>query len=348
MRFNCLIVGSLLAFAAMDASASLLSLENRQELQKRGYCPPASTITKFSIKSSTKTVTKYLKTKTATVTKTKTLPIKTVTKTLPTKTTTRTLPVVTTTKTLPVVTTTKTLPVVTTTTTLPAVTTTTTLPAVTTTTTLPGELTTTTTTAIVSPSSAPDTSCDNGGLEVAIYDTVSGETDFTYIKTKTPSNSALTDILGIVTDVNGTSPHGFSVQDTGTNLYILNYRGYFYAPKTGKYKFQITQPDDAFAFWIREKAFSGWAKGNADGIAYWDPSSGPSSATYELYLTAGEYLPLRLLLQNMGGECGYVFEITSSSGDQYFVQAGVPSPYLVQRPCDANAGSPYPDFGKET
>ncbi|KAK6505789.1 hypothetical protein TWF481_007680 [Arthrobotrys musiformis] len=356
MRFGRILPGFLLALATTGASASLILPDTGNELQERAYCP-TKTLTRYTTKY--KTTTKYLKTKTNTVFKTKTLPAKTSTKTATktsTKTSTKTLPVVTSTATTTRTDTSTTTRTETSTTTRTDTSTTTrtetstTTRTETSTTSLPGEVTTSTTvsTVIASPSAVPDTGCSNSGLEVAIYDSpfqetggLPAENDFTHFKTVNPYNKTITSILGLVALVNGTSPHGFVVNDAISNLYALSYRGFFYAPKTGKYIFEILQADNLAGLWLREKAISGWSKSNANAVAYY--VTGPTSASYEVYLTVGEYLPFRFVLENSGGPCGYVFQVTSSSGE-YFVQNNVASPYFVQRPCDSGTGAQFPAF----
>ncbi|KAK6499076.1 hypothetical protein TWF481_011645 [Arthrobotrys musiformis] len=329
--------------------------------------PPTETVTNTeTLPADTVTNTETLPAET--VTNTETLPAETVTATLPAETVTATLPAETVIETPPTktLTETATLPAETVTETPPAETVTKTETAtetpppetitetVTNTENLPAETVTATTTIIIKPSDVPDTSCNNGGLDVAIYDCPYREgsgfgiadVDYTYFKTKTPYNTTVTDILGIETAVNGTSPHDFIVHDTAANTYAISYRSFIYAPKTGVYKFSIPYVDNLLGMWIGDKALSGWSNSNADADPHLGVGSG--TATFERSFTAGEYVPFRMMWLNTGGPGGYDFDVTDPAGDEVYVQNRVASLLWVRTSCDPSITLPqFPPYGNE-
>ncbi|KAF3906132.1 hypothetical protein ABW20_dc0100173 [Dactylellina cionopaga] len=203
------------------------------------------------------------------------------------------------------------------------------------------------------PAATPDISCGNAGLQVAIYDNPYLTFDAAYgnfvpehFKTATPYDTKSTSSLGLrAADI--AAPHGFTPQTA--SVYTLNYRGYFYASKTSTYTFTATDADDIAIFWTAGTAVSGWQRSNERGESYWrNPGDTPITGTYSVALTAGQYLPLRLMHANRGGGGKYTFGISDADGNVY-VQYGTPSPYLVSSACAVGQAPAYPDpFGAET
>ncbi|KAK6538132.1 hypothetical protein TWF694_011014 [Orbilia ellipsospora] len=204
----------------------------------------------------------------------------------------------------------------------------------------------------------PDTTCQNAGLQVAIYDNPVEPSDIPaadweqaleYFGNIVPFGTNSTDIIGlqnIGTGQNNTSlyPHGFwphydSRDSTGLGgVYTLNYRGYIYAPKTQEYTIKINSADDTVAIWIGSKAFSKWSSSNAD-------LSDNKPAQFSTNLTMGSYTPFRMVFANNAGVGGYDVSIIGADG-AFNITSKIPSPYLVSKSCDGKAQA-YPSFGKE-
>ncbi|EPS41913.1 hypothetical protein H072_4146 [Dactylellina haptotyla CBS 200.50] len=208
---------------------------------------------------------------------------------------------------------------------------------------------TTTNTPIPPPAPYPDTSCGNKGVEAAIYNyiwsTTSPSNEVADIKTVTPyANKTLNEPLYIASDgaVNA-HPHGFTVA-TANNNFIMNIRGYFYAPKAGSYEFRMMSPDDYLGLWVGPKTYSGWNRSNAD--MWLEYGTAATSGSFNINLQAGQYVPIRAILQNAGGPESYKFYVSLGGID--YVNITMASSYLVTKPCDATKGAAYPLFGKET
>ncbi|KAK6538447.1 hypothetical protein TWF694_010032 [Orbilia ellipsospora] len=206
--------------------------------------------------------------------------------------------------------------------------------------------TTATTTATATPT--PSQSCVNNlGLEVAIYNSpyiyqngMTPTNDFTYFKTAVPYGVKVVDYLGYSTIGNSSAVYGFALP---SGMYFaLNYRGYFHAPIGATYRFNLSIADDVVGYWLGDLAYSGWELSNSNGTAYW--SIEPHSTYTDVYLEAGEYLPIRIILENSNGENLYAFYVTS--GNETYVDYGVPSPYLVRTKCISD--DHFDTYGLET
>ncbi|EPS37485.1 hypothetical protein H072_8762 [Dactylellina haptotyla CBS 200.50] len=206
--------------------------------------------------------------------------------------------------------------------------------------------------------SIADKSCGNDGWEVADYEhpfaytQASGFTNYnvTYFKTKTPYNAGSTNITGLSIRTNELPP-GLSSRPSGATGY--NYRGYFYAPYDDTYKFAVGAPDNRVDVWMGELAYSGWLTNNTNITGLYTFTLPPPVS---VYLTAGTYFPVRLLLADDGGTsptantASYQLNITDSVGFQYTPPGGVPGidmPFMISKSCDGLSPA-YPPFGAET
>ncbi|KAF3901499.1 hypothetical protein ABW20_dc0105075 [Dactylellina cionopaga] len=196
-------------------------------------------------------------------------------------------------------------------------------------------------------SPVPDTSCSNAGLEVAIYNnSYPGTTDhrpdydFQFFKTDTPIDQKVTSELGF-TVYETANPLGFTPYN---ELFALNFRGWFYAPKSSNYTFNLFNVDDYACLWTGSKAVVGFTAANNDTCAQY----GAAQGHYVTYITAGSYLAFRLMYGNGGSVGAFNLTITDIYNTVY-VQNGVPSPFWVKESCDGTrAAYPYPDpFGSE-
>ncbi|EPS45082.1 hypothetical protein H072_930 [Dactylellina haptotyla CBS 200.50] len=215
--------------------------------------------------------------------------------------------------------------------------------------------TSTTTKTVYVPIPTPDVSCPNsGGLEVALYDNVyqrtteSGDYGFydnfepTFFKTAPTYDTSRSNVTGIAWDTPDNSealhPYGMTARVTsGSSSYVLNHRGYFYAPKTMSYTFRVSQADDWCGVWAGEKAYTNWNKDNLDAASIYGPGGSISTGEFKLTLTGGSFTPLRILLANAGGAVKFAFEIIGEDGESY-VQSRIASPFLVAYSCQ------YPDI----
>ncbi|RVD87836.1 uncharacterized protein DFL_002043 [Arthrobotrys flagrans] len=222
------------------------------------------------------------------------------------------------------------------------------------------------------PPNAPDTtSCPgNAGLEVAIYDNpfriAAGQpvpTNYNnfipeYFKTSEPYGRNRTSDVGLDYDrddvsVGGPNFHVYGMtakvityddRDPGTE-FVLNHRGYFYAPETTTYNFRIFGADDGAWLWVGQIAYTNWTRANANAYTIYN---GTPNNNYEITLTAGSYTPFRIIYGNGLRFGHFSFEIKDTSGN-FYAQHGTPSPYLVAFACDKPAEAPpFNPFGSET
>ncbi|RBR13478.1 uncharacterized protein FIESC28_08178 [Fusarium coffeatum] len=201
-------------------------------------------------------------------------------------------------------------------------------------------------------------SCDNLGFDWAYYSNPAQNTDATYssfvpqsFKSRNPLYFGTTrQIGGLYQPGNGAQDgpiYGSSI-DLSLNYFALNHHTYLYACEAGTYKFDIPYANDALYFWIGAKAYAGWTSGNADAKALYDqPDHIAGSASYEVDLPGGVYIPLRFVYGQAQYGGGFTFTVTSPSGQVLVGDDVASSPYVVRYSCDGVTAPQYPPFGQE-
>ena len=99
---------------------------------------------------------------------------------------------------------------------------------------------------------------------------------------------------------------------SGQDYYSWEFRGFFRAPATGNYWFQIYS-DDASYMWVLNTATTGFGVGNA--FINHGGLHGPSwSGRHSVNLTAGTYMPVRIQFGENAGQDLITVAITTDSG----------------------------------
>jgi hypothetical protein len=101
------------------------------------------------------------------------------------------------------------------------------------------------------------------------------------------------------------------------------YRGYFFAPSTGNYRFRVTSDDGSY-MWLGSTAISGSTTGNV--IINNGGSHGPVAVTSGSWqMTANIYYPFKILYGNGGGASQLTLEwegpgqaFTTNGNNRYF------------------------------
>ncbi|KAK6544349.1 hypothetical protein TWF694_001050 [Orbilia ellipsospora] len=205
----------------------------------------------------------------------------------------------------------------------------------------------------------PDRTCNNTALEVAIYQNpylgvASPSWTFEYFGTVAPYDTTTSNIIGInwinggtaAQNKAGLSPYGFTPNQaavSGGYPYVLNLRGYFYAPKTQTYIFSLYNTDDIAAFWIGDNAYDKWSSSNVDMTT----NGQLESKTLTKVLTAGSYTPIRIMFGTNGATAKFSFDCIGGTDGTPYIRSGTASSYLVADACDDDTADPYPDFGYE-
>ncbi|KAF3018857.1 hypothetical protein E8E14_007418 [Neopestalotiopsis sp. 37M] len=129
-------------------------------------------------------------------------------------------------------------------------------------------------------------------------------------------------------------------------FFALDHKAYFVAPTTGRYVFSVTNIDDAVFLWLGARAYSGWTRANADAAGFSNQGAGAVRASADI--TAGQYLPVRLMLAQSEGPVGFNFFVTGPDGTVLVSPDNVNSTYLVQFSCDGVTAPAFADWPLET
>ncbi|CAI6092426.1 unnamed protein product [Clonostachys chloroleuca] len=176
-----------------------------------------------------------------------------------------------------------------------------------------------TTTTSDLPAPAADQSCNNAGLDYAIYKHSFYNPDppkfssfnGSSFRTAVPTFIGETNRIGIKPGVNPYFPPFSIYNDTPPQLYqntAVNHRAFLYAPSTGTYRITVPNSDELTLVWLGDKAISGWTRGNADlEQAY--ISKGTAPRRFSVNLEGGSYTPFRLLWTSAQGAFSFIAEV---------------------------------------
>jgi hypothetical protein len=206
----------------------------------------------------------------------------------------------------------------------------------------------------------PVTTCGNTGIAYAGYtnsfaggQATSGYPKFnpTVYKSAKPSQTGVTNYIA---EFNSASNNvAYYGQSTATQSWVLDHTFYVFARQDGYYSFNIPYTDDIQMVWYGDKAVSGWSRDNADIVQFWSSQiSVQTPQTVAVYLTAGSYLPIRVMFGNGGGAGEMAFNIYAPDGSTILASnrglgTGSSSIDIVRFPCDATLGAKFPAWGSE-
>ncbi|KAF5601762.1 hypothetical protein FPCIR_2196 [Fusarium pseudocircinatum] len=199
-----------------------------------------------------------------------------------------------------------------------------------------------------------DQSCENAGLQYAIYKHQFYNSDPphfssfdpSFFHTATPTYEGETTRIGITP---GTpSDRVFAIyDDSPAQLWqykAVNHQAFLYAPESGDYKVTIPNSDEITLIWFGTKAISGWTRANAD---LEQDYPGGTSKSFTIHLTAGTYTPFRLLWANAQGDLNFIAEVQAPDGTVIVNGDGSDNRYFVRFACDESTPS-FPPFGQDS
>ncbi|KAF0642294.1 hypothetical protein FPSE5266_04031 [Fusarium pseudograminearum] len=214
----------------------------------------------------------------------------------------------------------------------------------------------TTTTAVPALCQTP-IPCDNLGLDWAYYTNPTQNTDTTYsnfnpasFKQDDPLYTGTTRRVGGIFESQSSAagPIYGTSQDFPLDFFALNHHGYIYTCEAGTYKFDIPYANDAVYLWVGQSAYAGWTKGNAPAKAlYNQPDHIAGSASYEIAIPAGLYIPIRVVYGQAQYGGGFTFKVTAPSGQVLLGDNAVSSGLVVRHSCDGVNAPQFPPFGQE-
>ncbi|KAG5752522.1 hypothetical protein H9Q72_002861 [Fusarium xylarioides] len=196
-----------------------------------------------------------------------------------------------------------------------------------------------------------DQSCDNAGLEYAIYKHTFYNSDPphfssfdpSFFHTATPTFQGETTRIGITPGTH--SDTVFAIYDDSPEQLwqykAVDHRAYLYAPESGDYVVTIPNSDEITLIWFGDKALEGWTRANAD---LEQDYPGGTSKTFTIHLQAGTYTPFRLLWANAQGDLNFIAEVQAPDGTVIVNGDGSDNKYFVRFACDEST-TPFPAFG---
>ncbi|KAK6539141.1 hypothetical protein TWF694_009385 [Orbilia ellipsospora] len=192
----------------------------------------------------------------------------------------------------------------------------------------------------------PIPSCNNTGLQVGVYRNpfqtpTNIQFDPAAFQSLLPTKSNATNILGLTSA--SSLPAGLTY--SSANYFALNYKGYFYAPFSGTYTFNLSQVDDVLYVWTGTKAYANWTQLDPDVWNIFISSNHLPVPLFQISLTGGTYLPLRILYGQSEEYGSYNLDIYDQDGF-YYVESGLPSQFLVQTSCGSSIFE-FPQWGAE-
>jgi hypothetical protein len=195
-----------------------------------------------------------------------------------------------------------------------------------------------------------DQSCDNGGLDYAIYEHTFYNSDppyfssfdATFFHDATPTYTGITERIGIQPGTDWTKP--FTIYEGSPSQKFqykaVNHRGFLYAPETGIYEVTVPNSDEITLVWFGGKALSSWTRENAD---LEQDYPGGTSKSFQVELEAGTYTPFRLLWANAQGELNFIAEVKAPGGQTIVNGDRADNKYLVREACDKSTPT-FPSF----
>ncbi|KAM0278583.1 hypothetical protein ACHAQH_005057 [Verticillium albo-atrum] len=204
--------------------------------------------------------------------------------------------------------------------------------------------------------SITDVSCNNRGLEYAIYEHQFYNSDFPtyssldvdYFHTTQPVFTGMRERIGHPPGTNRFFPPFSIYDDTPPRFYqftAVNHRAFLYAPVTGTYKVTVPDWDDITLIWLGDKAISSWTRANADLEQDFNTVTSPTETTvFNIELVAGTYMPFLLLWANAQGELSFTAQITAPDGRVIVDGDGSDSDFLVRFACDMSTPE-FPPLG---
>jgi hypothetical protein len=193
--------------------------------------------------------------------------------------------------------------------------------------------------------------CGNQGLNWAQYENKQGaNAEATYkqflpevYKTVTPGTFGTTSTIGGIEAVGGQqiTVYGGSTQFSG-DYFAPDHTGYLFAQVPGKYKFTISEVDDAVFLWLGSTAVRGWTRKNADlfvGLG--------ASGTTEIDIPAGMYMPIRIMMAQGQGLAKFNMVIQSPNGETIADSATQSSPWILRYSCDGYSAPKFLPWGQE-
>ncbi|OAR00906.1 hypothetical protein LLEC1_07299 [Akanthomyces lecanii] len=196
------------------------------------------------------------------------------------------------------------------------------------------------------PKSCPTPTCSQG-IQYALYtnpfrgDLTPTYKSFSpaYFKKQPPVYSATLQTAIFITDQK--TNKGFNPLFSNA---AAGYRGFLFACRAGRYRFNSPYSDDITIMWFGDKAYDGYTRENADIVQAYYGDNRPKTISRDL--AAGTYYPIRVLWGNTGGASDLSLRIYGPDGEDISGADQKGEHYLTTEACDGTY-APYPPWGQE-
>ncbi len=122
------------------------------------------------------------------------------------------------------------------------------------------------------------------------------------------------------------------------------YRGFLFACRAGRYRFNSPYSDDITIMWFGDKAYNSYTRENADIVQAYYGDNKPKDIYRDL--AAGTYYPIRVLWGNTGGAADLSLRIYGPDGQDISGADQKGEHYLTTEACDGSY-APFPPWGQE-
>jgi len=212
---------------------------------------------------------------------------------------------------------------------------------------------------VVVPEATIAPSCNNGGIQYAIYNnpfSVDNNNrsypafDPSYFQRAAAETAGLSTTLSyLAAGIKGETVCAYgSITTVPASKFVIDHKAYLYGAEAGTYTFTSYNADDYTGLWTGSFATRDYTRQNEvfEHLYY---NGHQSVKSYTVTLRQGQYMPFRLMYANGGGAAVLNYTITAPSGRVVVSDSTRDTaPYVVQSSCDGSQITPaFKPWGAE-
>lgn len=198
-------------------------------------------------------------------------------------------------------------------------------------------VTTTETPPPTSASTTPTPTCDNGGIEYAVWDSPFfgsnwANYELDYFKSNDPYFEGVTERVGFSPGWGPLVVYDDS-PEVVMNTAAINHRGFIYGVVGGDYIVTMSLADDIAQLWVGDKAVTDWTDDNDDVYQRW-PDNGLIETTVSI--EQGSYAPFRVFWINREDPYSLDVTVVAPDGTVVFDMTRSDPAYIKRFACDGS------------